>query len=265
MNHHSNMYNYQELLRAAIHAAEIAGDILRNGYGTTFIIESKSEKNDLVTEFDKKSEIAIIEYLKSQFPESDFLAEESGLTTLDSDLRWIIDPLDGTVNFAHGIPIFAVSIAAEYKKEIVCGVIYQPLLRESFTATKNGGAYFNSTPIHVSNIADFSRSFLVTGFPYNIARHGRNWGEHFLSIVRSGVPVRRLGSAALDLAYTAAGRFDGFWEIGLSPWDVAAGILLVKEAGGVVMNYEGNEYQLGNDSIIACTPSIYQELSERMN
>lgn len=144
-------------------------------------------------------------------------------------------------------------------------MIYQPLLRETFTATKNGGALFNGTPIHVSNVSDFSRSFLVTGFPYNIARHGRNWGEHFLSIVRSGVPVRRLGSAALDLAYTAAGRFDGFWEIGLSPWDVAAGILLVKEAGGVVMNYEGNEYQLGNDSIIACTPSIYQELSERMN
>ncbi|MBK7986050.1 MAG: inositol monophosphatase [Ignavibacteria bacterium] len=259
------MYNYQDLLNAGLKAAKIAGEILRNGYGTNFIIESKSEKNDLVTEFDKKSEIAIIDFLKSQYPESDFLAEESGLSNSDSDLRWIIDPLDGTVNFAHGIPIFAVSIAAEYKQEIVCGVIYQPLLQESFTAIKNGGAFFNSTPIRVSNVHDFSRSFLVTGFPYNIARHGRNWGEHFLSIVRSGVPVRRLGSAALDLAYTAAVRFDGFWEIGLSPWDVAAGILLVKEAGGLVMNYEGDEYSLGNDSIIACTPSIYQELSERMN
>lgn len=257
--------NYSDLLQAAQYAAEKAGEVLRQGYGTQFTIESKSEKNDLVTEYDKKSEETIITYLREQFPDSGFLAEESGLTESNSDLRWIIDPLDGTVNFAHGIPVFAISIAAEYKGEIVCGVIYQPLLREMFTTIKNGGSFLNGIPLKVSTVSDFSRSFLVTGFPYNIVKHKRDWAEHFLSIVRNGIPVRRLGSAALDLAYTAAGRFDGFWEIGLSPWDVAAGILMVREAGGIVKNYEGDEYILGNDSIIACNEHILVDLQNAIS
>ncbi len=258
------MMDFRKLLEAAQQAALKAGEVLSAGYGTQFHIESKSEINDLVTEFDKKSENTIIDYLKEQFPESSFLAEESGLSEVQSDLRWIIDPLDGTVNFAHGIPVFAISIAAEYKGEIVCGIIYHPLLKEMFTTVKGGGSYLNGKKISVSDVSDFSRSFLVTGFPYNIINHGRNWSEHFLSIVRNGIPVRRLGSAALDLAYTAAGRFDGFWEIGLSPWDVAAGILMVREAGGVVKNYEGEDYIIGNDSIIATNNYINQELLNRI-
>lgn len=255
------MMDFRKLLEVAQQAAIKAGEILSAGYGTQFTIESKSEKNDLVTEYDKKSEHTIISYIKEKFPESGFLAEESGESEKQTELRWIIDPLDGTVNFAHGIPIFAISIAAEYKGEIVCGVIYQPLLKEMFTTLKGGGSFLNGVPLSVSNVSDFSRSFLVTGFPYNIVNHGRNWADHFIGIVKSGIPVRRLGSAALDLAYTAAGRFDGFWEIGLSPWDVAAGILMVREAGGIVKNYEGDEYILGNDSIIACNSFIYTEIS----
>lgn len=253
-----------QLLKCAVDASLKAGEVLREGYGTSFRISSKSARNDLVTEFDVKSEKIIIDYIKSHFPDHNFLAEESGKSGLNpsDNIRWIIDPLDGTVNFAHNLPIFSVSIAAELNGEILCGVIYQPILHELFTAKKGEGAYLNNEKLSVTSCNDIKGSFLVTGFPYNVGDNPGNCVEVFVDIVQMGIPVRRLGSAALDLAYVAAGKFDGFWEIDLKPWDVAAGILLVKEAGGNVSNFNREPYKLGDRSLLATNGLIHDSAAE---
>ncbi|ROL60895.1 inositol monophosphatase [Bacteroidetes/Chlorobi group bacterium ChocPot_Mid] len=253
----------EELTKIAVEAALKSGEILRKGFGTSFEISSKEGKNNLVTEFDKLSEETIIEYIHSVFPDHVFLAEESGKTgeLLKNKVRWIIDPLDGTVNFAHGIPIFSISIAAELNREIISGVVYHPLLDELFVAQKGGGAFLNDKRLNVSDNGDLDSSMLVTGFPYNVNQNPCGCIDHFVNIIKRGIPVRRLGSAALDLAYVAAGRFDGFWEINLNPWDVAAGILLVQEAGGKVSQYNGEQYWIDNDSILATNGMIHSEIS----
>ncbi|MDQ1267157.1 MAG: Inositol-monophosphatase [Bacteroidota bacterium] len=252
-----------KLAQEASKAALDAGKLLKDGFGTTFGISSKEGINNLVTDFDYRSEKMIIDYLKSKFPESIFLAEESGFTGKNTGgmVRWIIDPLDGTVNFAHSIPIFSVSIAAEIDGELLCGVIYHPLLEELFVAIKGGGSTMNGKPISVSKVSDFERSFLVTGFPYNVSANPCNCISLFVSIIQRGIPVRRLGSAALDLAYVAAGRFDGFWEIDLHPWDVAAGILLVSEAGGNVTQFDNSEYMLDDKTLLATNGLIHSHAS----
>lgn len=252
--------DYRNLLITAEKAAVLAGTLLREGFGGTFGIANKEGRHNLVTEYDHKAENTIISCIHQEFPAHNFLAEESGITGDASSVRWIIDPLDGTVNFAHAIPIFCVSIAAEVDGEIVCGVIYQPLLNELFTALKGGGAYLNGIPLQVSRTAALHDAILVTGFPYNVSSNPDNCIDHFSSFLRVGIPIRRLGSAALDLAYTAAGRFDGFWEARLNPWDVAAGLLLVREAGGRVTDYDGREYQLGNGRIVATNGHIHPEI-----
>ncbi len=252
-----------KIIETAKQAALLGGEILRQGYGTDFKIGSKSGINDLVTEYDIKSEKKIIEFISEQFPDSSFLCEESGKSKGQTqDLRWIIDPLDGTVNFAHKVPIFSVSIAAELNGKIVCGVIYHPILNELFWAIDGGGAFYNGNKIVVTDCSDINRSYLVTGFPYNVGDNPGNCVEVFVDIVQLGIPVRRLGSAALDLAYVAAGRFDGFWEIDLNPWDVAAGIILVKEAGGVVTNFDRSEYKLGDRTLLATNGLIHQKAAE---
>ena len=252
--------------QCAIDAALKAGIILRHGFGTSFNISNKEGKNNLVTEYDHKAEAIIIDSIKSEFPEHRFLAEESGKSgNKDSgEVRWIIDPLDGTVNFAHSIPIFSVSIAAEKDGELLCGVIYQPILDELFTAVKGEGAYLNGKKLQASNSDDMQTSFLVTGFPYNVNQNPCGCIDHFVNIIRNGIPVRRLGSAALDLAYVAAGRFDGFWEINLNPWDVAAGVLLVREAGGKVTQYDNSDYHVFDDSILATNGLVHNQISEEL-
>jgi len=249
-----------------ISAALEAGSILRDGFGTTFKISSKKERHDLVTEFDIRSEQAIISHIKAQFPNHTFLAEESGESsselTSDSTVRWIIDPLDGTVNFAHSIPIFAVSIAAEVNGKLSCGVIYQPLLDELFVAEKGNGARLNGKQIQVSSTPNLRESFLVTGFPYSVSENTSTFVDNFHRFLKLGLPIRRLGSAALDLAYVSAGRFDGFWEIGLSPWDVAAGVLLIEEAGGKITQYSGDNYVITDKSIVATNSLIHNEIIE---
>jgi len=255
----------QELKRAAEESAKLGGCILLEGYSKSLKINSKSGINDLVTEYDIKAENEIINFLSKAFPNSMFLCEESGKSSqTTSSLRWIIDPLDGTVNYAHKVPIFSVSIAAELDGEIVVGAIYQPIIREFFIASKGGGSYMNGAKIEVSKCDKIKRSYLVTGFPYDIANNpdAQNCIELFVDIVQMGIPVRRLGSAALDLAYVASGRFDGFWEIDLNPWDVAAGILLVKEAGGIVSNFDRSEYILGNRTLLASNGLIHNEAAE---
>lgn len=252
--------DYRNFLAAAEKAALLAGNLLREGFGSSFGIANKEGRHNLVTEYDHRSEEAIIACIGAEFPDHSFLAEESGESGGGAAVRWIIDPLDGTVNFAHSIPIFCVSIAAEAAGEVVCGVIFQPLLGELFTAVRGGGAFLNGKRLNVSRTAALNDAMLVTGFPYNVSSNPDNCIDHFSAFLRVGIPIRRLGSAALDLAYTAAGRFDGFWEARLNPWDVAAGALMVREAGGVVTDYDEREYRLGNGRIAASNGLIHREM-----
>ncbi|GAB1430185.1 inositol monophosphatase family protein [Ignavibacteria bacterium] len=253
--------NNTELLATARNLAVSAGELLRKGFGGSFGVSSKEGRHNLVTEYDNRSEDLIISGIRRKFPDHEFLAEESGASgNTDSNVRWIIDPLDGTVNFAHSIPIFCVSIAAEVGGEIECGVIYQPMTDEMFTTIKDGGAFLNDKPLRVSQNTKLNDAILVTGFPYNVGSNPDNCIEHFSAFLRFGIPIRRLGSAALDLAYTAAGRFDGFWEARLNPWDVAAGMLMVREAGGRISSYDNSEYKIGDKSIVASNGHIHGEI-----
>lgn len=258
---------YEELKNCAIEAALEAGEILKNGFGTSFQIRSKEGRNNLVTEYDIKSEKLIIDKIRKEFPRHSFLAEESGITGAPSEneVRWIIDPLDGTVNFAHSIPIFSVSIAAEIQGEIVAGVIYHPVLDELYVASKDTGAYMNGNKISVSDNADLKTSILVTGFPYDIEKNPYNSINIFAKVVEQGIPIRRLGSAALDMAYVASGKFDGFWENDLKPWDVGAGIILVREAGGIVTNYSNDDYKIGFSNILATNGLIHKQATDLIN
>lgn len=248
----------------AINAALEAGNILKKGFGTSFEINSKIGKNNLVTEYDHLAENAIINQIKKAFPHHSFLAEESGKSGIfnSDEIQWIIDPLDGTVNFAHSLPVFSVSIAAIKHGEIISGVIYQPILDELFYAEKGNGSYLNQKKIEVSDNQDFDSSFLVTGFPYNVNENPNKCIDTFVHVIQQGIPIRRLGSAALDLAYTACGRFDGFWEVNLNPWDVAAGALLVKEAGGRVTQYDDTKYSITDNSILATNGKVHNKIVE---
>ncbi len=223
----------------AIEAALQAGEILRQGFGTHFAISSKEGKHNLVTEYDHKSEKAIIAFIKSHFQDSQFLAEESGSTGVDKGkILWIIDPLDGTVNFAHQIPIFSISIAAYNGHDIIAGVVYQPITHELFVAEKKRGAFLNGQKIAVSDVSQIDMAMLSTGFPYDLAKNPFHCIDHFIDILKLGIPIRRMGSAAIDLAYTACGRFEGFFEVGLKAWDIAAGKLLLEEAGGKMSGWD---------------------------
>lgn len=224
---------------AAIEAALQAGSLLKQGFGTHFAVRSKEGIHNLVTEYDHRSEKLIIDFLKKETPQAHFLAEESGLSRgTEEGLTWIIDPLDGTVNFAHKIPMFAVSIAAEKNGEVISGVVYHPLVHELFVAEKGKGAFLNGQKLSVSSVSTLPESILSTGFPYNLVENPMQCIDHFIDILRLGIPIRRLGAATLDLAYTAAGRVEGFFEVSLAPWDCAAGKLLVEEAGGRVSSWD---------------------------
>jgi len=250
-----------ELLHHATTAAVKAGDLLRSGFGSTIDCRSKSGRHNLVTDYDVRCENLIIDMLKAVTPDASFLGEEGG-SHGEGALQWVIDPLDGTVNFAHGIPIFCVSIAAVRNGAIVCGVIHNPLLNETFTVVRGAGAFLNGKRMHVSATATVDECILVTGFPYNVMENPLKCIQQFTAIVQRGIPVRRLGSAALDLAYLAAGRFDGFWEVALHPWDMAAGVLMVIEAGGMVTHYGGRAFVLQHDSIIASNSLVHAEMVE---
>ena len=264
---HTVPFNLAQLTQDAAQAARQAGALLRDGFGGIQASRAKSGIHDLVTEYDIRVEHLLHELLTDLVPSSEFLGEEGGMRSgvSTSSLTWIVDPLDGTVNFAHGIPIFCVSIGAAINGQVVSGVIYNPMLDELFTAYHGGGALLNGRPIGVSATTAVDDSILVTGFPYNVASNPRRCIDQLASLVGKGLPIRRLGSAALDLAYTAAGRFDGFWEVELQPWDMAAGTCLVREAGGVVTQYDGITMQLEASSIVATNGLIHQELLEMLH
>lgn len=258
--------NSATLVEVAKDTALRAGHLLIDGFGSSLEISSKSTQHDLVTQYDRASEELIINSIKERFPNHSFLAEESGGNTDEEyEVLWIIDPLDGTSNFAHQVPIFSVSIAACVDGQVLAGVVYQPMTDELFHAEKGKGAFLNDRLITVTERDDFSRAMFVTGFPPDTEKNPGGCIDHFVRMLKQGAPIRRLGSAALDLAYVAAGRFDAFWEIQLSPWDIAAGSLLVTEAGGIVTDYSGETRDLFSyGNILASNDKLHNLVREQL-
>lgn len=241
-----------------------AAEILRF-FNTEFKISNKEGVNNLVTEADHAAEKAIIDTIHRHFPDHQILSEETGEIIQDSQYKWIIDPIDGTVNFAHGIPLNCVSIAVELAGEIVMGAVYNPHMNEFFFAEKGKGAFLNDKPIRVSEQTKTLHACLVTGFPYMYINMPNGPLEIFERFVRKGVPVRRLGSAAIDLCWVAAGRFDGFYEHKLEAWDSAAGYLVVQEAGGKVTDHQGNKFSVYQHKLLATNGKIHDEMVEIIN
>ncbi|MFZ9661926.1 MAG: inositol monophosphatase family protein [Chitinophagaceae bacterium] len=248
-----------------LRAAQESGQLIKEMSTRSFSISNKEGVNNLVTEVDHASEKLIIDIIRKDFPNHFILTEESGALVQDSTYKWIIDPIDGTVNFANGIPLCCVSIGVEKDGEVIFGVVYNPFMNEFFYAEKNAGAFLNDKPISVSSKSSVLTSCLVTGFPYTYIDHSNGPLEVFSRFIRKGIPVRRLGSAAIDLCWVAMGRFDGFFEHSLNPWDSAAGFLMVNESGGMVTDFKGEPYSLYQPGIIATNGKIHQELVEWVN
>jgi myo-inositol-1(or 4)-monophosphatase len=248
------------MINTAIEAAMKAGAFLKESMGKNLEIDRKSSSIDLVTQIDTEAEHLIVDHLKEHYPDHSILGEEGGANKRSSEYRWIIDPLDGTVNFTHGLPIFCVSIALEHRGEMIAGVIYDPNADELFTAERGKGAYLNGERIRVSDSDTLIESLLITGFPYNIHDNPASTIERFVDVLKTAQAVRRLGSAAIDLCYIAAGRGDGFWEAFIKPWDVAAGMLLVEEAGGRVTDFRGGKVDVDNPQILATNGKIHDEM-----
>ena len=247
-------------LNIAVRAARSAGNVIIRNLGKldTLAIHTK-DRNDFVTEVDRQAEQEIIYILRKAFPGHGILAEESGVQE-GNDYQWIIDPLDGTTNFLHGFPQFAVSIAMRHKGRMEHGVIYDPLRQELFTATRGGGAMLNDQRIRVTKRKTLEGSLLGTGFPFKSQQHLDAYLDMFRALFPQTAGIRRAGSAALDLAYVASGRLDGFWEIGLSIWDMAAGVLLIQEAGGLSSDFTGGNDHLESGNIVAGNPKLFAEI-----
>jgi myo-inositol-1(or 4)-monophosphatase len=243
-----------------IKAAEKAGGILKQFYGSNFQVTNKEGVNNLVTEADHAAEKAIMEIIRNAYPDHYILSEESGDMPTASPFKWIIDPLDGTVNFAHGLPLCCVSIGLEQDQEMLMGAVYNPFFNEFYFAQKGYGATLNNQTIHVSGETKVEQSCLVTGFPYTWLDQPNGPLDVFSRLIRKGVPVRRLGSAAMDLCWVAAGRFEGFYEHKLHAWDSAAGFLIVQEAGGKVTDFNGAPYSPYQPQIVATNGKIHEEL-----
>lgn len=253
--------NTDRYFQVSRQAALKAGQFLRENIGKSFEISYKGAV-DLVTDFDTQAQKMIIDHLSSGFPDHDYLAEEGLSQKTGAEFRWIIDPLDGTTNYAHHFPVFTVSIALERKGNIVLGLVYDPMREELFSAEKGKGAFLNGERVEVSSFDDLDKSLLATGFPYDIRVSEVNNIAHFNNFVTRAQGVRRCGSAALDLCYVACGRYDGFWELKLNPWDMAAGALIVKEAGGRVSDFQGGEFTIFGAEILATNSLIHEQMLE---
>lgn len=254
------------MLNIGVRAARRAGDIIVRHMDrlSDLQIETKSG-NDFVSEVDRDAERAIIETIRRSYPDHAFIAEESGRTggakSADSDFEWIIDPLDGTTNFLHGFPVFAVSIALRIKGRIEHGVIYDPVRQELFTASRGGGAQLDGRRLRVSQRRELSSALLGTGFPYREGDSIDAYMPTFRAMTERARGIRRAGAAALDLAYVAAGRLDGFWEMNLQLWDIAAGALMVQEAGGLTGSLDGGTTHLETGNILAANPKLFAEMA----
>ncbi|MEO8398673.1 MAG: inositol monophosphatase family protein [Ignavibacteriaceae bacterium] len=246
-----------------IEISKQAGELIREGFGKNFKIEYKTNEINLVTEIDKASEKMITDFIKNKYPGHSILAEESGeYKNKNSDFIWVIDPLDGTTNFAHGLPIFSVSIGVQKNGETIAGAIYDVMRDVVYSSEKGGGAFADSEKIFVGENDKLLHSVLVTGFPYNVADVEDFIFENFENFTRKSRGIRRLGSAAIDLCYVAKGVFDGYWETQLHPWDLCAGKLIVEEAGGIVTDFKGNEIDIYSNQVLAANKFIHKRMKE---
>lgn len=248
-----------DLLKFAIHCAKESGDIQKRYYEQNFAIHHKGDIN-LVTEVDYLCQERIIDIIKKEFPDDEIISEEKTNTYDNEKNRWIIDPLDGTTNYAHGYPFFCTSVAYENGGDIVAGVVYNPIFDELFYSKKGEGAYLNNNRLHVSKINALKDALLSTGFPYDLVTNKNNNINNFIKFLYAAQAIRRDGSAALNLCYLACGRFDGFWELRLNPWDVAAGFLVVSESGGKITNFEGSPFDIYRDNIVASNGLIHNAM-----
>lgn len=262
-NHGSELPDLNTLLTFAIETAHQAGTLLRDQFDTGLAARYKDEI-DLVTQADLDSEALILEAIQRTFPGHAVLAEESGTHGERSAPLWIVDPLDGTTNFAHGFPHFCVSIALHQENACTLGVIYDPLREETFWATAGQGAYLNDRPLRVTPVDRLVRSVIATGFSYGRAMVVHNNIAEFTRVMRRVQGIRRAGSAALDVAYVAAGRLDGYWEYYMQPWDIAAGALMVCEAGGLVTELDGGPWTPWSESTLAAGPALHPRLREAL-
>lgn len=253
------------MLNIAVRAARTAGNLIARQFESrdNLEIEAKGD-NDFVTKVDKEAEQAIIAKIQQSYPDHSFVGEESGLTEGNTDFQWIIDPLDGTTNFLKGIPHFSVSIALQYKGKLDQAVVFDPLRGELFTASRGQGAQLNGFRIRVGNSKELANTVLCTAFPFKNKSLMKETLEKFNNIFYRSGDIRRSGSAALDLAYVAAGRFDGYWEQGVKPWDIAAGELIVREAGGLVTDFSGGHEHFSQEKIVAGNPKIVQALVKHL-
>tara|TARA_Y100001968_G_scaffold321506_1_gene356038 strand:+ start:37345 stop:38208 length:864 start_codon:yes stop_codon:yes gene_type:complete len=250
----------KELYSMSLEAAKIGGEVLMNNYGDISNIKNKSTVGDLVTNVDIESENKIVDYLKKKNSKINIVAEESNKKIIKEGLNWYIDPLDGTTNYAHGFPFFATSVGLCWNDQPMLGSISVPFFKEVFSAAPGLGAFCNKIPIKISNTKQLVNSLLVTGFAYDRHKVQDNNYSEFCWLTHKTRGVRRAGAAAVDLAFVAKGRLDGYWERGLSQWDMAAGVPLVEIAGGIVSNYPTGEFELSSGRILACTPGIEDEL-----
>ena len=250
------------MINKVIEIAREAGEIIRDGYGKNFSIEFKTNDSNLVTEIDKKSEKAIINFINKEFPGHAIIAEESGKHETSSEYRWVVDPLDGTTNFAHGLPLFSVSIGVQKNGETIAGVVYDVMMDNLYQAELGSGAYLGDKKLKVSDKDKLSQSLLVTGFPYDLKENPRTIVQKFNDLLMSSRAVRRLGSAAIDFCYVAAGVFEGFWEVSLHPWDMCAGKLMVEEAGGIVTNFKNEPIDVFSPQMLATNGKIHDQILE---
>ena len=250
-------------INIAVEAARRAGQTLHDHYNKPHEVSYKG-KIDLVTEMDQESERIVTEILRQSFPEYGILGEEGSKSTAPYSCRWIIDPLDGTTNYTYGYPLFGVSIALEKQGEITLGVVFNPLLDEMFTAEKGGGAYLNGTSIHVTGTNELGKSLLASGFPYDVWSSSRNNCNEWETLIKKTISIRCDGSAALDLCHTACGRLDGYWELDLEAWDMAAGALIVKEAGGSVTQADGKPFSHLQRSVLASNGHLHQLILDEL-
>jgi myo-inositol-1(or 4)-monophosphatase len=256
------------MINKIIDISKEAGSIIRDGFGSKLEMEYKTNLTDFVTNIDKTSEKKIIDFIKKQYPSHNIVAEESGSERNNSEFTWIIDPLDGTMNFAHGLPLFSVSIGVMKKNEIIAGVIYDVMNDTVFSSEKGSGAFQNNRKIAVSKNGEIEKSLLVTGFPYNIKDNPDFAMERFNEFIMTARGVRRLGSAALDMCYVANGAFDGFWEVTLNSWDMCAGHLLIEEAGGRVSNFINGDINYSTHNglqLLATNTKIHSKMIEILN
>lgn len=257
--------NFLVMINDIINIAVEAGEVIKDGFGKNIQVDFKSNESNLVTEIDKKSENHIIDFIKKKFPSHGILTEESGEVKSSSDFLWVIDPLDGTTNFAHGLPIFSVSIGVQKNNKTIAGVVFDVMQNFIYAAEIGAGSFCNSEKLFVSKNESLRRSLLVTGFPYDVADNPHKALDIFSLMIKSSRGIRRLGSAAIDFCYVAKGAFDGFWEVHLNPWDICAGKLIVEEAGGTVTDFNSSDINIFNNKILCSNKLIHQQMISIIN